>query len=157
VLGVELSQLAVEQFFVDNDLSPTVHATPHGALYRADEIEMICGDVFALDAAALTDCSAVFDRAALIALPPELRLRYVHELYARLPAGCSGLLITLEYPQHEKAGPPFSVAEAEVRDLYGRDWVVDLLERRGILAEQPGFVAEGVTALDTVVYRLLRR
>lgn len=98
----------------------------------------------------------MFDRAALIALPPELRRRYVRELHAMLPPGCRGLLVTLEYPQHEKDGPPFSVPEAEVRTLYGRDWEVEVLERRDILAQQPLFVEEGVTALETLVYRLRR-
>jgi thiopurine S-methyltransferase len=113
--------------------------------------------VFDLDAQVLADCAAVYDRAALIALPPELRRRYVRELHARLPAGCRGLLISMEYPPHEKQGPPFAVPEIEVRELYGRDWQVATLERRDIQAQQPGFVAEGVSALETVVYRLSRK
>lgn len=157
VLGVEISQLAVERFFAEHDLAATVRESQYGRHYAAGDIELLCGDVFALDAAALTDCAGVFDRAALIALPPDLRRRYAVELHARLPAGCRGLLITLEYPQHEKAGPPFSVPEDEVRALYGRDWAIDVLERHDILAAQSGFVAEGVTALHTVAYRLERR
>ena len=154
VLGVELSPLAVEQFFAEHQLVPEVHESRYGAHHVAGEIELICGDAFALDAAALADCAGVYDRAALIALPAELRARYVGELYARLPAACRGLLITLEYPQPEKEGPPFSVEEAEVRRLYAPRWHVDLLERRDILAQQPGFADEGVTALATAVYRL---
>lgn len=157
VLGVELSPLAVAQFFAEHGLTPQVHDSRYGRHYRAGDIELICGDVFGLDADVLADGAAVYDRAALIALPPPLRRRYVHELHALLPAGCRGLLITLEYPQHEKQGPPFAVAEAEVRDLYGRDWHVETLERRDILAQQPGFVAEGVSALETAVYRLSKR
>ena len=157
VLGVELSPLAVAQFFAEHGLTPQVHDSRYGRHYRAGDIELICGDVFGLDADALVDCAAVHDRAALIALPPPLRRRYVRELHALLPAGCCGLLITLEYPPHEKRGPPFAVPEAEVRDLYGRDWRVETLERRDILAQQPGFVAEGVSALETVVYRLSKR
>jgi thiopurine S-methyltransferase len=110
-----------------------------------------------LDDVALEDCSVVFDRAALVALPPDLRRRYVDEVYSLLTQGCRGLLITLEYPPHEKQGPPFAVDEAEVRDLYDRDWHVEVLERRNILAQQPAFAEEGVTALETVVYRLIRR
>lgn len=157
VLGVELSQLAIEQFFTEHGLQPTRRTSPYGIHFEAGNIELVCGDAFGLDAEVLADCDAVYDRAALIALPPALRRRYVHELYASLPAGCRGLLVTLEYPQDEKQGPPFSVPEAEVRALYGPDWDVDLQERRDILAQQPGFVAEGVTALDTVVYDLRRR
>ncbi len=157
VLGVELSPLAVAQFFAEHHLQPDIVETRYGLHHRADRIELILGDAFALDAAALAECTAVFDRAALIALPAELRGPYVDTLYARLPAGCRGLLITLEYPPHEKAGPPFPVAESEVRERYGRDWDVSLLERRDILAGQQSFIDAGVTALDTCVYRLQRR
>lgn len=157
VLGVELSRLAVEQFFQEHGLDPDVRDSRYGTHFTAGGIELVCGDAFALDAAALADCAGVFDRAALIALPPHLRQRYVRELYAALPAGCRGLLVTLEYPQHEKGGPPFSVEEPEVRVAYGTGWDVEVLERREILADQPGFAAEGVTALATVAYRLARR
>jgi len=157
VLGVELSTLAIRQFIAEHGVVPEVRESKYGTHYLAGAIEVICGDVFSLDAQALADCSVAFDRAALIALPPDLRRRYVRELYSLLPQGCRGLLITLEYPEGEKNGPPFSVSESEVRDLYGPDWDVEVLERRDILAQQPAFIAEGVTRLDTVVYRLQRR
>ena len=157
VLGVELSPIAVERFFAEHALEPDIVESRYGTHYRAGDIELICGDVFSLDAAALADCAVVYDRAALIALPPELRQRYVDELYARLPTGCRGLLITLEYPAHEKQGPPFSVTWAEVHERFASGWDIDLLERRDILSTEPRFVDEGVTALDTCVYRLLHR
>lgn len=157
VLGVELSQIAVEAFFAEHGLAPEISESRYGRHYRSGPVELICGDVFALDEAALAGCDAVFDRAALIALPPDLRRRYVRELYGRLPVGCRGLLITLEYPQREKAGPPFSVTEDEVHALYARDWSVGRLARRDILAQQPSFIDEGVTALSTAVYRLDRK
>ena len=157
VLGVELSQLAVDQFFAEHALVPEIFDTRHGRHHRADGIELICGDAFALDAEALADCAAVYDRAALIALPPDLRDRYARELYTTLPAGCRGLLITLEYPEHEKEGPPFPIPESEVRTRFAPDWRIACLERRDILAEQPSFVDEGVTSLTTSVYRLARR
>lgn len=157
VFGVELSQIAVDQFFAEHGLMPTRHASRYGVHYVAGNIELVCGDAFALDTELLSDCAAVFDRAALIALPPEMRRRYASKLYARLPTDCRGLLITLEYPPHEKAGPPFSVDEDEVDALYASDWQIGLLERRDILAEHPGFIANGVSALNTAVYQLRRR
>lgn len=156
VLGVELSQHAVDQFFRELGTTPDTWNSRQGRHHRAGGIEIIVGDVFDLDAAALADCGAVFDRAALIALPPELRRRYACETYSRLPAGCVGLLVTLEYPQHQKAGPPFSVEEAEVVALFADGWSVDRLDSRDILAQQPAFVEEGVTALATSAYRLER-
>src|SRR5690606_3240476 len=125
-----------------------------GEHYSAGPIEIICGDAFALDAELLADIAGVYDRAALIALPPPLRQHYRDTLYARLPQGCQGLLITLEYPQDEKQGPPFSVEQPEVEALFAAPWQVDLLERRDILDQQPDFRAQGVSALSTSVYRL---
>lgn len=156
VLGVELSQLAVEQFFAEHGLQPETRESRYGRHYAAGGIELIVGDAFGLDADLLRDCTAVFDRAALIALPPEVRLRYARELYAALPAaGCRGLLVTLEYPQQEREGPPFSVPEEEVQALYAGNWQVALLERLPIAPEHPGFVA-GVSRLESAVFELWR-
>lgn len=154
VLGVELSPLAVEHFFQENQLQAQVHESPLGTHFVAGAIEMICGDVFAMDAAALADCKAVYDRAALIALPAEMRRRYANGPYASLPPGCRGLLITLEYPPEEKQGPPFPVDAEEVERLFSPRWQAHLLEQRDILADEPGFAAEGVTALSTSVWKL---
>jgi thiopurine S-methyltransferase len=157
VLGVELAEQAVEAFFGEQGLVPEVVESRYGRHYRAGSIEIIHGDVFGLDAEALSACDGVFDRAALIALPPALRERYAGEVYARLPTGCTGLVVTLEYPQHEKDGPPFAVHGDEVLRLFGPDWRVECLERHDILESQPGFAAERVSALHTAIYRLERR
>ncbi len=156
VLGVELSRIAIAQFFQEHGLAPAVHESPLGTHFIAGAIEIICGDAFALDSESLADCTAVYDRAALIALPRPMRDRYVGELHARLPAGCRELLVTLEYPPHEKDGPPFSIDADEVARLYARDWTIVQVERRDILASQPRFVDEGVTALHTAVWRLVK-
>lgn len=156
VLGVELTQAAVDQFFAENELHPQVHESRYGLHHVAGAIEIIRGNVFDLDAAALADCRAVFDRAAIIALPPSLRARYAREPYSLLPDDCRGLMITLEYPQEEREGPPFSVPEAEIRQRFEPEWTVDLLERRPIPRDHPGHVA-GTSQLDTVVYGLRHR
>ncbi|WP_166207962.1 thiopurine S-methyltransferase [Cognatiluteimonas telluris] len=157
VLGVELSPIAVQQFFTEHGLEPRIHASASGLHHVAGDIEIILGDVFALEPGLIASCTGVYDRAALIALPPALRDRYACDVYGHLPAGCRGLLVTLEYPQGEKAGPPFSVHAPEVRARFGTDWTLDLFERRDILGSQPGFVAEGVSALHTSAWGLRRR
>lgn len=156
VSGAELSPLAVQAFFAEAGLEPSVSSDADGLHHRAGPIDLVQGDVFALSDATLAAMDAVYDRAAIIALPPGMRRRYVDEVYGRLPVGCRGLMVTLEYPQAQKNGPPFPVDEAEVRTLFEPRWQVDLLERRDILAQEPGFRAEGVTALTTAIYRLLR-
>lgn len=154
ILGVELAQTAVEQFFDERGLTPTISASDYGTHYTAGPFELICGDAFALNADVLADCAAVYDRAALIALPHDLRQRYAATVYASLPIDCRGLLITLEYPQQQKDGPPFSVAETEVFDLFGGRWHPRLMERENILQREVSFQNEGVTELHTCVYAL---
>ena len=157
VLGCELSPLAVEAFFAEAGITPQVQRDTDGSHHRAGAIDLVQGDVFALREQALATMDAFYDRAALIALPAGMRRRYVDEVYGKLPAGCRGLLITLEYPPAEKDGPPFPVPEEEVQALFAPHWDVERLTRRDILASEPRFIAEGVTALSTAVYRLQRR
>lgn len=156
VLGVELSAVAVQQFFADHGWQPRLHESRYGTHYSAGAIELICGDVFGLDAAVLGDCAAMYDRAALIALPPAMRAGYAEKLMARLPAGCRGLLVTLEYAQSEMDGPPFAVLEPEVRERYAGSWDIALRERIDILAQEPGFAARGLKRMATAVYGLQR-
>ncbi len=154
VLGVELSREACAAFFAEHGLVPEVSAHGHFQRYRSDRVELLAGDAFDLVAHDLADCSACYDRAALIALPTSMRQRYVEQVLGKLPAGCHALLVTLEYPPHEKAGPPFSTDTADVAQLFAPHWQVETLERRDILAREPSFQAEGVTRLETVAYRL---
>ncbi|MGH8151023.1 MAG: thiopurine S-methyltransferase [Steroidobacteraceae bacterium] len=154
VLGVEWSPAAIEQFFAENRLAPVERAAAHGSHFTAGDIELVCGDVMALGAEVFADCAAVYDRAALIALSEPARRCYAEDVYAKLPPGCRGLLITLEYPQAERAGPPFSVEDDEVHRLLDERWDVALLERRDVLAQDPGSAPKGVTACHTTVFRL---
>ena len=158
VLGVELSPLAVAAFFAERGLLPETFESRYGthsvAHWQGRRVELICGDAFTLDAEALRGCDAFYDRAALIALPPALRERYVAWLDGALPADSRGLLITLEYDQREMAGPPFSVNEDEVRRGFAPRREITLLERRDLLDDEPGFAARGLHALHTAVYRL---
>lgn len=154
VLGVELAPQAVEQFFNEHGLEPTVHESTEGRHYVAGAIEIICGDIFDLDAETIAGCQGVYDRAALIALPVDMRQAYVDHVYGHLPQGCEGLLITLDYPQQQMSGPPFSVPDDEVQALFTGPTKAVEIERRDILQEEDKFLRSGVERLDTVVYRL---
>lgn len=161
VLGVELSPLAIDAFLAENQLRAKTHAARDGTHYVVENlgdggIEIIHGDVFGVDAATFASCAAIYDRAALIAFPAPMRERYVREVYDKLASGCRGLLITLDYPPHEMEGPPFSVDDPEVRRLFAAQWQIERLEHRDILASQPSFSGQGVTALHTAVYALRR-
>ena len=119
VIGVELAETAAQAFFAEHGLVPT--ATTAGGLpaLTAGGVTIAVGDVFATTAAGLGACDGYYDRAAMIALPPELRTRYVAHLRGLLAPGARGLLVTLEYPQAAMAGPPFAVMPDEVATAWG--------------------------------------
>lgn len=156
VLGVELSEQAVEAFFSEQNLTPRITRQGVFKVYQADLIEIWCGDFFALDAGVLADCTALYDRAALIALPPLMRAQYAKHLNSLLRPGCQGLLITLDYDQTQKAGPPFAVMDDEVKVLLGFQWNLEVLDTQDILGESWKFVQDGVTRLEECVYRLTK-
>ncbi len=157
VLGVELAERAVQDFFAEQQLVAQVGADGALRRYQAQGIAVLQGDFFAVTPAQTAGCAGYYDRAALIALPPEMRRRYVAQLQALLPSGCRGLLVTIDYPQEQKDGPPFAVSDAEVRALYGEGWQIELLEDTDVLADNAKFGAQAVTELRQRVYRLLRR
>ncbi|HCT07174.1 MAG TPA: thiopurine S-methyltransferase [Pseudomonas sp.] len=157
VMGVELSEQAVEAFFTEQGLTPRISQQGAFTVYQADQVELWCGDFFALGAGDVADCAALYDRAALIALPPLMRARYCEHLSNVLAPGCQGVLITLDYDQTQKAGPPFAVTDEEVKVLLGEHWALAELEEQNILAESWKFVQDGVDRLEERVYQLAKR
>lgn len=157
VMGVEVSDKAVEAFFSEQGLTPRIDQKGLFKVYQAGLIEVWCGDFFALDARAVADCTGLYDRAALIALPEQMRPGYTEHLDTLLAPGCEGLLITVDYDQAQRAGPPFAVPDKEVQSLLGPRWKVVTLQERDILSESSKFKADGVTRLDERVYRLTKR
>jgi len=156
VLGVELSPIAVRDFFSEHELSPATERIGDFERWSAGEIVLLCGDFFHLTADQLSEIGAIYDRAALIALPPEMRVRYASHLQRVLPA-LPTLLVTMEYPQAEMAGPPFSVEETEVRSLFGARHQIERLLDEDTLAAEPRFRERGLTRLREKVFALRRR
>ena len=154
VLGVELAPQAIEAFFTENRLEPEI--TQQGPFQRwaCDDLVLLQGDFFDLRPEDLADMTAVYDRASLIALPPEMRRDYVRHMQHILPSGAVMLLITMEYPQDEMQGPPFSVDEAEVRRLYQAAGQIELLTDFNALAANPELRRRGLTRMREEVYRI---
>ena len=134
VVGCELSHQACAAFFSEAGINPDIseHAAHH--CYQGEGITLWAGDFFALSPEVLGPIGAFFDRAALIALPPAMRIRYAEHLrhLTSHHTLAPGLLITLEYQQSERQGPPFAVLEDEVEALYARHYHIDMLESQEI-------------------------
>lgn len=156
VLGIEIVEVAVRAFFDENGLVPAASEQRPFRRYQADDIELLCGDFYALAPVDLAAVGAVYDRASLIAFPPSQRGAYVAKLAEVLPARVEVLLISMTYPQEQMQGPPFSVPEGEVRELYEEHFTVERLLARDVLAQNPRFRERGLSSLSTEVYRIRR-
>jgi thiopurine S-methyltransferase len=156
VVGVELSDLALQAFCLENGVPARRRTTQDFDVYEAPNLELLGGDFFALTPATLGTIAAVYDRAALISWTPERREPYARHMATLTPSGTETLLITLEYLQAQMAGPPFSVPTAEVERLYADGHAIQELSRRDVLASEPKMQARGVTELLEVCYRLTR-
>lgn len=139
VVGVELSTLAIEAFFSEHKLHFEKSKIADFTVYRSQRITIFNGDIFKFTPELLEGqkLGAIYDRAALIALPPELRQQYVEHLKqliarARTPTGFEFLQIVLERSAHDNNGPPFSVTVDEVKKLYGNIFEVELLSREEV-------------------------
>lgn len=157
VLGVEIVPRAVEAFFAEHALAATTHRQDDFTVWQGDRIKIFCGDFFNLAASDMTGVGAVYDRAALIALPPALRVAYAQHLHAILPRDTVILLVTVDYPQAEMQGPPFAVAAAEVDALYNAYSTIEPLCAEDVLAANPRFRDRGLTRLEERVCVLRRR
>ncbi len=157
VVGSELSALAVEEFFGEQQ-RPDVDVKPEGAFHRhrSGAFEILQGDALQLTPDLLGPVQAAYDRAALVALPPSMRAHYAQNFAALMPAGSRTLLVAFEYVQAIKDGPPFSVMPDEVVKLYGATFRVEELERIDIIEDSPKFASAGLTALHEVAYSLTR-
>lgn len=148
VAGAELSETAIEQLFRDLGVQP--ERTGQGDLtrYSADGIDIFVGDIFDLSADGLGEVDVIYDRAALVALPLEMRQRYAAHLM-QMTAMAPQFLITFDYDQSAMDGPPFSVTDEDIARCYG-----DRYERRRIASEDVAGGLKGVCAATENVWLL---
>ncbi|MEJ7733927.1 MAG: hypothetical protein WKG00_32625 [Polyangiaceae bacterium] len=158
VVGVELVEDAARAFFTEHGLSPEHSAAGPFQVLEAGGVRILVGDFFATTPELLGGVDALYDRAALIALPADLRRRYAAHLRVllaeprqerglpaepRQSSAAAGLLVTIEYAQALNDGPPFAVLADEVRRLYGD---LELAELGEGVADAPALRAAGVPA-----------
>jgi thiopurine S-methyltransferase len=155
VLGVELSELACRAFFAEAGMAVTETHDGRFRIFSGGAVRLLCGDVFALTATDLANVRGVYDRAALVALPPEMRQRYAHALVSRLPRNVRMLLVTFDYEQSKMPGPPHAVPFAEVQSLYGDAFTLQVLHDTGRADPPPHLKAKGLAwiAEQTIALR----
>ena len=109
VAGAELVESAIEQLFSELGIEPEISEVGEVKRYSAKNIDIFVGDIFAVSSEILGSVDAIYDRAALVALPEEIRRRYTGHLMD-ISDGTPQLLLTFEYDQSVMDGPPFSIS-----------------------------------------------
>ncbi|MGB3397091.1 MAG: thiopurine S-methyltransferase [Nitrospira sp.] len=126
IVGSELSAIAIDQLFSSLGVTPTITKNGRIAHYYANNIDIFVGDLFDVTRTMLGPVDAIYDRAALVALPDTIRSRYTAHL-TDITNHAPQLLICYEYDQRAAEGPPFSISHEEVRRHYADQYQLTLL------------------------------
>ncbi len=126
LIGAELSTTAIEQLFSELGVEPDIRPLGSSVHYHTDKLDIYVGDIFELSAQQLGPINAIYDRAALVALPQAMRVRYSEHLLA-ITATAPQLLISYEYDQQCLPGPPFAITGEEVAMHYEKAYHLALL------------------------------
>jgi thiopurine S-methyltransferase len=145
VAGAELSQIAIEQLFMELGVQPTISGVGEVDQWSAKDIDIFVGDIFAVSRRILGPVDAVYDRAALVAFPEEMRNRYTAHL-TEITDKAPQLLITYDYDQNAMEGPPFSISNEEVKRHYRVNYDVTLIAS----ADVPGGLKGKCAAKENV-------
>lgn len=155
VVGCELSEKGVHDFFDENRIKHKVKELDSGMkLYQSENIEIYQGDIFALKDVGPVDY--IYDRASMIALPPEIRKKYVGKLKELFNKNFCLFLVTLEYDQPQAEGPPFSVPQLEVEECY-KEFKIEVLSRKdgmeSLFDSNPSLLINHVVYLIKIPHR----
>ncbi len=156
VVGVELSEAAIQAYFEERGEQPSRDELFYLVRYEGPQTTIYCGDFFDLHAPDILGIRAVYDRGALIALPPSVREKYVDHMLRIVPEHAHILLIALEYDQSRISGPPHAVSESEIVSLYSPRCRVELLDRVATSELPPRFVEAGVEGAAETVYHIVK-
>jgi thiopurine S-methyltransferase len=151
VAGAELSELAITQLFTELGMEPTRSDTGKHKLFHGEKIDIFVGDLFDLSPDILGPVDAVYDRAALVALPEIMRVQYTAHLKT-LTALVPQLVIGYEYDQTIVPGPPFSITVDELHRHYGDSYALTPLARLDV----PGGL-KGKCPATEHIWRLKKR
>ncbi|MDP7499270.1 MAG: thiopurine S-methyltransferase [SAR324 cluster bacterium] len=136
VVGVELVEKAVQDFFREQQIVPEIRETPPFQTFSHGGLKILLGDFFDLASGTEEPFQAVFDRASLVAIPEHLRIDYAQCLMKQMVKGGRLLLICVDYDTSKMKGPPYSVTQTEVERLFSSSGKLELLESRDNLEDR---------------------
>jgi len=137
VLGVELSEIAVNELFEDLNISPQIEEVNGMIHYSSKDIDIFVGDIFHLTTEMSGKIDMIYDSASLVALPKDVRIKYTKHL-REISNHATQLLISCEYDQNIMKPTPFSIEEEEIKEHYKNHYEIKLLERAMIVGGLKG-------------------
>lgn len=130
VIGIELNLSAVNQLFERLQVTPErAVINQYICCYQTENLMIFQGDILKLSRSDLGHVDALYDRAALVALPEDMRTKYTQHLVNICPK-TSQLLVVFEYDQNQMAGPPFSVSAADIHHMYQHQYTITHCQKR---------------------------
>lgn len=157
VIGIELSPLAVRAFFRENRIQPSRRKVGKFTLWQYNNISILCGDYFSLTQADLGSIDVVYDRAALTALPENIRRLYVAHLKLILPPACKVFLLTVEDADEGETREVTLGTSAEITALYSEAFAIELAHVESVLEPAAGHPGGSTKCSEHKVYRLIPR
>jgi len=154
VIGIECSQIAVEHFFKENHLQYKTQVIADFTVYISDNITIYQGDFFALNQSHLKSCDLIYDRASIVAFTEQQRPDYVKHLSTWFNTSTQMLLITLCYDQSIMSGPPFSVPDNAIEQLYKHRSIIQLTQKN-VVDEGPRWRKVGLSTLIETVFKII--
>ena len=151
VVGLEMVEEAIQAFFEENKLDVVCDTVNDQIHHTSEPFTIIEGDIFNLKAG-LTQADAWYDRAAMIAIPPTKREAYVEQIRQFTKPNAVGLLITFAYPKEEMEGPPFSLTDNDVEELFSDGFELECLEQLDLTDEKD----RGLSQVTSSVFRIRR-
>lgn len=127
LIGIDLSPIAIEELMAELAIPFTERKLEKLTYYHHPQIDLFVGDFFELTSSNIGKIDAIYDRAALVALPEEMRTDYAQHLM-QISNQATQLLISFEYDQSVMAGPPFSISPQQLKDYYSKQYQLQLLD-----------------------------
>ncbi|SEF71060.1 thiopurine S-methyltransferase [Marinobacterium lutimaris] len=154
VIGVELSPLAVKTFFKENHIKPSRKRDGQLTLWKHGRLSIYCGDLFQLQPEQLGRIDAIYDRAALTALPAGLRGAYIEHLQHLTGKHSPALLLTTEDRQQNESDQHFQGIDTELSLLCATRYRINLQHFEAAYPGQEKNLSQGDTDALNKVYRL---
>ncbi|XP_059965788.1 thiopurine S-methyltransferase [Mesoplodon densirostris] len=140
VVGVEISELGIQEFFTEQNLSYSeeqIMEIPGAKVFKSSSgnISLYCCSLFDLPRANIGKFDRIWDRGALVAINPGDRKRYADIMLSLTRTGFQYLLSVFSYDPTKHAGPPFYVPDAEIKTLFGSVCNIHCLEKVDVFGE----------------------